>query len=168
MEGKIMPAIETNAPHPAARSNAPEFGAMQLTRVAWRPRRAAKEKSGWSLLMKRRTSKVISLAAAAGVALLGQMTKPAIADESSPITLIAKVCMKTFVHGERKELCGDFQVKPEGPSARFSDQASCEAGKGEALKDWRRQAAQTGMAGPDDRVENVRCVRTEVVEPSRN
>jgi hypothetical protein len=157
-----MSAIETRC------SRAQEFGAMQLGRVARRPRRAAKEKARSSQLMERRTSKAILLAAAAGVALLGQMPKPSIADEGMQITLIARVCMKTFVHGERKELCGDFQVKPDGPSARFPDQASCEAGKGEALKDWRKEAAQTGMAGPDDRVENVRCVRTQAVVPSRN
>jgi hypothetical protein len=115
-----------------------------------------------------RASTVISLAAAAGAVLLGQMTKPAIAGESAPITLVATVCMKTFVHGQRKELCGDFQLKPDGPSGRFPDQASCEAGKGKALEDWRKQAAQTGMAGPDDRVENPRCVGTQVVARSRN
>ena len=96
-----------------------------------------------------RASTVISLAAAAGVALLGQVAKPAIAEESTSITLIVTMCMKTFVHGERKELCGDFQLKPEGPSGRFPDEASCEARKGEALEDWRKQAAQTGMAGPE-------------------
>ena len=115
-----------------------------------------------------RASTVISLTAAAGAVLFGQMTKPVIAGEGAPITLIATVCMKTFVHGERKEICGDFQLRPDGPSGRFPDQASCEAGKGEALKDWRKQAAQTGMAGPDDRVQNPRCIITQAVAPSRN
>jgi hypothetical protein len=115
-----------------------------------------------------RASTVIRLAAAAAATLLGQTTKPATAEEGTRIALIATVCMKTFVHGERKELCGDFQLRPEGPSGRFPDQASCEGGKGEALKDWRKQAAQTGMVGPDDRVENLRCVRTQAVAPSRN
>ena len=106
--------------------------------------------------------------AAAGAILLGQMTKPAIAEESLPITLIATLCMKTFIHGERKEICGNFQLRPEGPSGIFSDQASCEAGKGEAVKEWRKQAGQTGMVGPDDRLENPRCVIAQVIGPSRN
>jgi hypothetical protein len=100
--------------------------------------------------------------------LVGQLAKPAIAEESMPIALIAKVCMKTFVHGQPRELCGNFQLLPGGPSGRFPDQASCEAGKGEALKDWRKQAAQTGMAGPDDRIEDPRCVSTQAVVPSAN
>ena len=116
----------------------------------------------------KRALTVISLAAAAGAAVLTQTTKPAIAEEDTSITLIATVCMKTFVHGERREICGDFRLKPESRSAKFPDQAACEAGKDEALRDWRKQALQTGMAGPDDRVENVRCVRTQVVFPSRN
>jgi hypothetical protein len=115
-----------------------------------------------------RTSTVISLAAVAGAVLLGQLIKPAISAESAAITLIATVCMKTSVHGERKEICGDFQLKPNRPSGRFPDQASCEAGKSEALKDWRKEAAETGMAGPDDRVENPRCITSQAVAPSRN
>jgi hypothetical protein len=96
------------------------------------------------------------------------MIKPAIAEESLPITLIATLCMKTFIHGERKEICGDFQLRPEGPSGIFSDQASCEARKGETVKEWRKQAGQTGMVGPDDRLENPRCVIPQVIVPSRN
>jgi hypothetical protein len=130
-------------------------------------RRVAKEKSRRRQSMER-TSGVIFLMPAAEAVLLGQITKPVIAGEGAPITLIATVCMKTFVHGERKEICGDFQLKPDGPSGRFPDQASCEAGKGEALKDWREQAAQTGMARPDERVQNPRCVTTQAFAPSRN
>jgi hypothetical protein len=115
-----------------------------------------------------RASTVIWLAAAAAATLLGQTTRPAIAEEGSRIVLIATVCMKTFVHGERKEICGDFQLRPEGPSGGFLDQAACEGGKGETLKNWRIQAAQTGMALPDDRVENLRCVVTQPVAPSQN
>ena len=117
--------------------------------------------------MKRAVT-VILLAAAAGAALLMQTATPAIAEDGTSIALIATVCMKTFVHGERREICGDFRLKPESASGKFPDQAACEAGKDEALRDWRKQALQTGMAGPDDRVENVRCVRTQVVVPSRN
>jgi hypothetical protein len=106
----------------------------------------------------KRASTVIWLAAAAGAALLGQLTKPAIAEESRPITLLARMCMQTFVHGERKEVCGYFQLKPEGPSQRFLDLASCEAGKDEALTNWRKQAVQTGIIVPGDRIEELRCV----------
>jgi hypothetical protein len=109
------------------------------------------------------------LAAAAGAILIGQTSKPALAEESTPIALIATVCMKTFINGERKEICGDFQLQPRGPSVRFPDQASCEAGKGEVLKDWREQAAQTRILVAGDRVENPRCVtRTQAVVPSQN
>jgi len=96
------------------------------------------------------------------------MTIPASAEESTEIILMAKVCMNTFVNGERKEICGDFQLRPEGPSARFSDQASCEVGKDEVVNEWRKQAGQTGMVGPDDRIENPRCVIPRVIVPSRN
>ena len=114
-----------------------------------------------------RASTVIWLAVA-GTILLGQATRPAIADETLPVTLVATLCMKTFIHGDRKEICGDFQLRPEGPSARFSDQASCEVGKDEVVNEWRKQAGQTGMVGPDDRVENPRCVISQVIVPSRN
>ena len=85
----------------------------------------------------KRAFTVISLAAAAGAALFTQTTKPAIAEDGTSITLIATVCMKTFVHGERREICGDFRLKPEGIALTIKRAQSrdCEKQLGEQLQE---------------------------------